>query len=81
MRRMILYTRPGCHLCEEAEHLLATLAADFGWEIEAQDITADPILWERFQYSVPVVAVDDRVLLYPPITSERLLDVLAEASR
>ncbi len=81
MRRVTLYTRPGCHLCEEAEDLLATLAADFGLEISKRDITAEPTLWERFQYWVPVVAVDDTVLLYPPITSERLLTALAEGSR
>jgi glutaredoxin len=81
MRRVTLYTRPGCHLCEEAEGLLAALAADFGWEINERDITTDPMLWERFRYRVPVVAVDDTVLLYPPITSERLLEALAEGSR
>lgn len=79
--RLTLYGKPGCHLCEDAAHLLAGLAAEFGWEITETDITGDPALEERFRYAIPVVDVDGAALVYPPITAERLLDRVAEVRR
>ncbi len=56
MPRLILYTKPGCHLCEEVEsHLLALGAV---WE--RRDITLDATLYERYKYAIPVLAIDDR---------------------
>lgn len=79
--RLTLYGKPGCHLCEDAARLLAGLAAEFGWDITERDITTDPALEERFRYLIPVVEVDGAVLVYPPITAERLLESVAEVRR
>ncbi|MCX7851670.1 MAG: glutaredoxin family protein [Caldilineales bacterium] len=79
--RLTLYGKPGCHLCEEAARLLAELAAEFDWDVTERDITADPALEERFRYLIPVVEVDNAVLVYPPITAERLLESMAEVRR
>lgn len=79
--RLILYGKPGCHLCEDAAQLLTGLAAEFGWEVTETDITTDAALEERFRYAIPVVDVDGAVLVYPPITAERVLDAVAEVRR
>jgi len=81
MKRLTLYGKPGCHLCEDAARLLADLAAEFGWDMAETDITTDPVLEERFRYHIPVVDVDGAVLVYPPITAERLLEAVAELRR
>jgi glutaredoxin len=53
---VIVYTRPGCHLCEEAEALLAR----YGLRPRLIDIDADPALRERFTNCVPVVMIDGK---------------------
>ena len=57
MKSVTLYTRAGCHLCEEAE---ATIRATAGADVDVVlvDIDADPALYERYTVRVPVVEVD-----------------------
>ena len=56
MLRVVVYTRQGCHLCEEAEELLKR----HGLSPTMVDIDADPALAERYTDCVPVVLIDDR---------------------
>jgi glutaredoxin len=58
-RRLVtLYTRVGCHLCEEAERVLRAERAATPFRLELVDIDADPELARRYGVRVPVVAVD-----------------------
>jgi glutaredoxin len=54
---VVLYTRRGCHLCDEA---LATLQRH-GLEPVCIDIDDDPTLQNQFDACVPVVEIDGRV--------------------
>jgi glutaredoxin len=54
---VVLYTRQGCHLCEEALDLLR----DEGLEPQLVDIDQDDELRARFDTCVPVVQVDGRI--------------------
>ena len=56
-RRLVFYTRQGCHLCDEAKAVLLRYATVLP-EIEEVDIDADPQLVERFNDCVPVVEID-----------------------
>lgn len=58
--RVTLYTRAGCHLCEQAEAVVAQVCAELGEEYDAVDIDADPQLQRRFTDEVPVTFVDGR---------------------
>ncbi|MBI3462958.1 MAG: glutaredoxin family protein [Planctomycetes bacterium] len=51
-----LYTRQGCHLCDEAEALLVR----HGLLPQEIDIDADPQLLERYNTCVPVVEIDGK---------------------
>jgi len=51
-------TRQGCHLCEEAEDLLRRS----GVEAAALDVDADPELFRLYDFRVPVLLVDGRVV-------------------
>ena len=53
----VLYSTGGCHLCEEAEQLLVDLRGvvpGLAWEVV--DIADDDGLFERYGWSIPVVA-------------------------
>ena len=62
MSRVTIYTRAGCHLCEEAERVVREAQADGGFRLELVDIDRDPELVCRYGVRVPVVAVDGEEL-------------------
>jgi glutaredoxin len=53
-----VYSRPECHLCEEAVGVLAGLQAELGFELRQLDITADEALHRAYFERVPVVLLD-----------------------
>ncbi len=71
---LLLYSKPGCHLCEIAHDLLLGLRREFDLTIEEVDITRDPALWDQYWDKIPVVVVDRRTTLAAPI---RVADVRA----
>ena|SRR5690242_1291706 len=71
-----LYTRPGCHLCEEAKSLIAPLVAEFDARLREVNVDADPELHERFNLDVPVIFLGSRKIAkhrVDPIQFKRLL--------
>jgi glutaredoxin len=58
--RLLLYTRSGCHLCDEARATLNKYAAYLPQIVEV-DIDGDPDLMARFSTCVPVVELDGKV--------------------
>lgn len=56
MRRVVLYTRQDCHLCDDAQAVLRR----YGLEPTLVDIDADPQLRERYTNCVPVIEIDGR---------------------
>ena len=55
-----LYTRAGCHLCEEAKQVLAAARRQMEFAYEERDIDADDELRRLYNEEVPVVAIDGR---------------------
>lgn len=54
---VILWSKSGCCLCERAHKILSRLAKDYPLQIEERDITTDPIAFERYCYTIPVVEI------------------------
>jgi len=65
---LVLYSKPGCHLCAAVRADLARWGAGF----EERDITTNAAWFERFQYLIPVLEAADGRMLEPPITTEAL---------
>jgi glutaredoxin len=55
-----LYTRPGCHLCEEAKAAIAPLLREFGAVLLEVNVDDDPVLKERYGWDVPVVFIGQK---------------------
>jgi glutaredoxin len=58
--RVRLYSRPGCHLCDDARAVVAGVCAELGEQFEEVSIDSDPALRDRFGDEVPVTFVDGR---------------------
>ena len=59
-RDVTIYSRPGCHLCEEAKTQLAPLVKEFGTRLTEINIDEDPQLRARYDYDVPVIFLGAR---------------------
>ncbi len=75
--RVVLYGKPGCHLCDITHQLLLGLQREFDLAIEEIDITRDAALLERYRETIPVLVIDDRATLAAPI---RTADIRAALS-
>src|SRR5437763_12394978 len=60
-RDVTLYTRPGCHLCDEAKAAIAPLLREFGAALREVNIDADPVLKERYGWDVPVIFIGSKL--------------------
>lgn len=59
-RDVTLYTRPGCHLCEEAKAAIAPLLGEFDATLHEVNIENDPVLEARYGWDIPVIFVGAR---------------------
>lgn len=81
---LVLYTRPGCGLCDEAREVLGALLAQRAAQgkpappIVERDITADPVLERAYFTTIPVVEVAGRTLELAT-SAARLRALLAHA--
>ncbi|HEY2436916.1 MAG TPA: glutaredoxin family protein [Solirubrobacteraceae bacterium] len=61
MKSVVLYTRPGCCLCQEAREVLERLRAKHSFALAERDIDQDDGLLRRYLERIPVVEVDGLV--------------------
>jgi hypothetical protein len=57
-----VYSRPDCHLCEDAMASLTALQRELGFALEERDIGADEALLSAYFDRIPVVALDGEEL-------------------
>jgi glutaredoxin len=76
-----LYTRPGCHLCEEAKNVMAPLLAEFGARLREVNIDEDAVLRARYNCDVPVVFLGAKKIAKHRVAAEQFRRRLAEAKQ
>lgn len=67
-----LYSKPGCHLCENAKLLLDDARDDFDFLLEEINIEEDPALKERLGTQIPVITFDGGNRVAGQISDEKL---------
>lgn len=55
---VILYTRPGCHLCEEAKQEMLAAGCAGEYTLEEVNIETDAALKERYGWEIPVIFIN-----------------------
>ncbi|HOA88915.1 glutaredoxin family protein [Propioniciclava tarda] len=56
--RVVVLVRTGCHLCDDAQRIIATVCQDTGDSWQAVDVDSDPELRSAYTDHVPVTFVD-----------------------
>jgi glutaredoxin len=59
-REVIIYSRPGCHLCDDAKVVINRVAARIPLAIREINIDDDPEACARFNDQIPVIFIDGR---------------------
>jgi glutaredoxin len=57
-RHVIIYSRPGCHLCEEAKAAIESAGCSDQFVLEEINIESDEELLKKYKYDIPVVTID-----------------------
>ena len=78
--RVTLYSRPGCHLCDDARVVIERVCADLGESYEEVSIEGDPELSHRFAEEIPVTFVDGRQHGFWRVDEQRLREALSADS-
>lgn len=58
--QVVLYSRKGCHLCDQVKATLARLETRGGFTWREVDIDSDPDLQQKFTDEVPVVFINGK---------------------
>jgi glutaredoxin len=74
-----IYTRKGCHLCEQVEAIVRYVQRRRSFTLELLDIDADPALRGLYNEAVPVVAIDGKEAFRYGISAEEFERRLAAA--
>ncbi len=73
MTTVTLYSRPGCHLCDEARTILERMRESTPFEVDEINIETDDALHARYLERIPVIAVDGEELSEYFVDEEALI--------
>ncbi len=73
---LTIYSRPGCHLCEEMKAIVERVARRIQVTVEEIDVSGSPALEERYGSEIPVLLVDGKKAAKYRVTEEELLRLL-----
>ena len=74
--RVTLYSRPGCHLCDQARTVIESVCEELGEGFTEISILDDPELLRRFGEEIPVTFVDGRQHDFWRVDPDRLRTAL-----
>ena len=74
---LLFLTRPGCHLCDEMEALLATELPQLGATYEAFNVDHDPGLRQRYGDVIPVLMRDGKAVAKVRCSAAQLRRIVA----
>ncbi len=74
--RVLLYTKPGCHLCDDARAVVEAVCAELGERVDEVDISSSDALMREYGEQIPVTLVDGRQHDFWRVDPERLRQAL-----
>lgn len=79
MIKVVVYSKPNCHLCEEAKAAIQAAGCEGQYILEEVNIEGDPDLLQRYRYEIPVVTIDGVEAFRHRVSSEEFREALQEA--
>ena len=63
MHKIVVFSKPGCHICEQAIEILQSLLKTRTFELEIVDITKNDELFKTYMLKIPVIQLDGKDVL------------------
>ena len=80
MAVVTLYSKPGCHLCEEARDVLLRVQKTQPFELAEVNIQGDPALLAEYGEQIPVGLLNGMFLFEYVVPETRLRELLKEVN-
>lgn len=78
---LTLYSRPGCHLCDDMKEIACPMAREVGGTVTEIDISGNPDLEARYGMEIPVLLINGRKAFKYRLTERELRTRLAVERR
>ena len=78
---VVLYTKPGCRLCEEARDEIARAGCEGLYTYEEVDILSDAELTRRYGWDIPVILIDGTHAFKHRLTAADFREAITKKSR
>ncbi len=70
--KVVLYSKPGCHLCDDVHAVLEQVRRERPYDLEVRDISKNRKLIEAYGLDIPVVTIDGAVAFRHRMTADEL---------
>lgn len=77
--RVVIYSRPGCHLCEEAKKVIGASGYRGEYTLEEINIESDADLLRRYRYDIPVITINGEEAFRHLVTANEFRQKLEQA--
>lgn len=77
--RVVLYSKPGCHLCDDMQAQVHRALQGTGVSVAERNITLSLDDFVRYQNDIPVLAIDGREVARHRIEDDALVSALRVA--
>jgi glutaredoxin len=79
--RLTLYSKPGCHLCDEMKHVIDRVGGRMPLSLEVVDISNDQQLTSLYGLEIPVLLIDGKKAAKYRLSERELEDKLRRISQ
>jgi glutaredoxin len=76
-----LYTKPGCHLCEEAKREMEAARISGEYTFEEVNIEENPEAYERYKFEIPVIHINGHKAFKYHLTAEEFRNRIRRHAR
>jgi glutaredoxin len=76
--RVVIYSRPGCHLCEEAKDAINEAQCAGKYTLDEVNIESDPALLGKYRNDIPVILIDGVEAFRHRLTAEEFRDRITD---
>jgi hypothetical protein len=76
LRVVTIYSRPGCHLCDDMKAVVGRVARSVPLTLEVIDISTDPALEASYGPEIPVLTIGGKKAAKYRVTEEELKRLL-----
>ena len=79
MTRVVIYSKPECHLCDEAKAAIQAAGCEGQYTLEEVNIESDADLRRRYRYDIPVITLDGVEAFRHRVSPEQFREALRGA--